>query len=79
MLEGSTVPKGRVAVAQAGTVEVRADAGYGPIRVGDVVVTSFTPGHVMSTVDPAPMTIVGKALTPLEFGKGTIRVLLMMR
>ena len=78
-MESGRLPEGQIAVAQAGTVTVLADAGYGPIRVGDAVVTSFTPGHVMRTDDPAPMTMIGKALTPLEFGTGTIRVLLMMR
>ena len=76
---GFVVPDGQVVLALAGIVEVQADAGYGPIQVGDALVTSHTPGCVMRVDDPAPMTVVGKALTGLDSGTGAIQVLLMMR
>jgi hypothetical protein len=58
----------------AGTVYVRADAAAGPIRPGDLLVASGTPGHVMRA-DPArirPGSLVGKALAPLARGRGLI-------
>lgn len=66
-------------VALAGTVEVKADAAFGSIHVGDLLTTSPTPGHVMRAVEPTPGTIVGKALLPLDSGTGTIRILIMLR
>ncbi len=59
--------------------EVKADAGYGAIRAGDLLTASPTPGHAMRSSDPRPGTVIGKAIEPLEAGTGVIRVLLMMR
>lgn len=58
---------------------VRADAGYGAIRPGDLLASSPTPGHVMRAADPLPGTVVGKALESLEVGTGQIRVLVLPR
>jgi len=58
---------------------VHADAGYGAIRAGDLLVASPTPGHAMRTLEPRTGTVIGKALEPLEAGSGAIRVLLMAR
>lgn len=66
-------------VALTGTVLVRADAGYGAIRIGDLLTTSATKGHAMRAADILPGTILGKALEPLDAGRGLIRVLVMMR
>jgi hypothetical protein len=66
-------------IALNGTVLCNADAGYGPIRVGDLLTTSPTPGHAMRADDARPGTVLGKALEPLQSGQGTIRVLVMMR
>ena len=62
-----------------GTVPCKVDAGYGPIRVGDLLTTSPTPGHAMRSSDPHPGTILGKALEPLDAGTGTIRIVVMLR
>ncbi len=59
--------------------DVRADAGYGEIRAGDLLVSSPTPGHAMRALDAATGTVVGKALEPLETGTGRIRVLVLVR
>ena len=67
------------AVALMGTVPCKADAGYGSIRVGDLLTASPTPGHAMRAVDPRPGTVVAKALEPLDAGTGTIRVLVLLR
>ncbi len=69
----------RVAVALAGVVSCKVDAGYGAIWPGDLLVTSPTPGHAMRTDAPLPGTMLGKALEPLEEGTGTIKILVMLR
>lgn len=67
------------AVAMTGTVSVKADAGYGVIRAGDLLCSSSTPGHAMRSDDARPGTILGKALDPLESGTGLVRILVMLR
>lgn len=73
----TTVHEARVALT--GLVECRADAGYGAIRVGDLLTASPTPGHAMRALEIVPGTILGKAAEPLEVGMGTIKVLVMPR
>ena len=67
------------AVALTGTVDVKVDAGYGAIRIGDLLMSSPTPGHAMLAYDPTAGTILGKALGNLEAGSGQIRMLVMLR
>ncbi|MFQ5802401.1 MAG: hypothetical protein ACE5JQ_05840 [Candidatus Methylomirabilales bacterium] len=77
----------KVKVAHSGRVKVKADSQYGPIEVGDLLVTSATPGYAMRSkpVDVngismhRPGTIVGKALEPLKDGKGEILTLLTLQ
>lgn len=66
-------------IALTGTVDVKVDAGYGGIRVGDLLTSSPTPGHAMRTDDPLPGTVIGKALSPLRTGTGVVRMLVMIR
>ncbi|MCP3982718.1 MAG: hypothetical protein GY716_25790 [bacterium] len=66
-------------LALSGTVDCKVDAGYGAIRVGDLLTSSATPGHAMRADDPRPGTIIGKALEPLDTGTGTVKVLVMLR
>ena len=66
-------------VALSGTVECKVDASFGPIRVGDILTTSPTPGHAMRATGDQPGTIIGKALQGLDEGTGKIRMLVMMR
>ncbi|HHN73708.1 MAG TPA: hypothetical protein ENK10_00615 [Acidobacteria bacterium] len=68
-----------VPIAAFGIVGLKVDAGYGEIRPGDLLVSSPTPGHAMRALEVVPGSIVGKALEPLDFGTGVIRVLLMPR
>ncbi|GAA0948926.1 hypothetical protein [Virgisporangium aurantiacum] len=70
----------RVPVAIAGRVYCRADAGHGPIGIGDLLTTSTTEGHAMRADDPVKAigAIIGKALAPLDTGTGLIPVLLML-
>jgi len=77
----------KVMVAHSGRVRMKVDAGYAPIALGDLLVTSSTPGYAMRSqpvvVGGAPIhrpgTLIGKALEPLADGKGEILVLLMLQ
>ena len=66
-------------VAVSGVARCKVDAGYGAIRPGDLLTTSPTAGHAMLAYEPRPGTILGKALEPLEFGTGLVRVLVTLR
>ncbi|HJQ99306.1 MAG TPA: hypothetical protein VJ826_13415 [Candidatus Polarisedimenticolaceae bacterium] len=70
---------GKAAVAFTGIISCKVDASYGAIQVGDLLTTSATKGHAMRADDPAPGTILGKALEPLPSGTGVIKVLVMLR
>jgi hypothetical protein len=79
--------EGKVLVATTGRVRVKVDATKGSIHVGDLLVTSDIPGVAMKS-EPMeingrkfhqPGTLIGKALEPLEKGKGEILVLLSLQ
>ncbi len=71
---------GGVPVAIMGVVSCKVSAENGPIHVGDLLVTSTTPGHAMRADDSAPRgTILGKALEPLDSGTGQILVLVTLQ
>ena len=71
----------RLAVALVGKVYCKADAQYSPIEIGDLLTSSPTPGHAMKADDytRAFGTIIGKALRPLEAGKGLIPILISLQ
>jgi hypothetical protein len=79
--------EGRVLVASTGRVKVRVDAGNGPIKIGDLLVTSDKEGVAMKSVPVEiggvrihrPGTLIGKALEPLAQGTGEILVLLSLQ
>ena len=58
---------------------IKADASYGAIQPGDLLVSSVTPGHAMRADTPTPGTVVGKALGELAEGTGTIPVLVTLQ
>jgi len=74
-------------VAHSGRVKVKADAQFGSIQVGDLLVSSATTGYAMRSAPVEvngislhrPGTIVGKALEPLKDGQGEILVLLTLQ
>ena len=68
-------------VALTGRVYVRADASYGVIRPGDFLTTSATPGCAMKVTDHsrAEGAILGKAMTGLSHGTGTVLVLVTLQ
>ncbi len=59
----------------------KVDADIAPIEVGDLLTTSTTKGHAQKVLEPgrAVGAIIGKALAPLEKGKGKIPVLVMLQ
>lgn len=77
----------KVLVATTGRVKVKVDARYAPINIGDLLVTSDTPGMAMKSKPiklrgreiHAPGTLIGKALEPLKQGRGEILVLLSLQ
>lgn len=71
-----------VPLALVGRVPCKVSTENGPISVGDLLVTSSTPGYAMRADDDAkPGTIVGKALQPLSasIGIGKIEVLVILQ
>ncbi len=71
----------RVTVAMVGKVFCKVDADCAPIRVGDLLTTSRTPGHAMRAFDPtlAFGSVIGKALLPLASGQGLIPILVALQ
>jgi hypothetical protein len=68
-------------VALMGKVCCKVDARYSPIKVGDLLTTSPTPGHAMKAADPIKAfgSVIGKALHPLEAGQGVIPILIALQ
>jgi len=79
--------EGKAMIAHSGRVRVKVDANYGSIAVGDLLVTSPTPGYAMrsepvnigGTEMHRPGTLIGKALEPLSVGQAEILVLLTLQ
>jgi hypothetical protein len=59
----------------------KVDAQYAPIKVGDLLTTSPTPGHAMKATDPLQAfgAVIGKALGCLDHGKGLIPILIALQ
>jgi len=72
--------KGSVPLALAGRVPIKASAENGPIRPGDLLTTSGTPGYAMrcGSRERCQGAIVAKSLGALESGTGTITALVML-
>jgi hypothetical protein len=67
-------------LALVGRVPVKVSAENGAIRPGDLLVASSTPGHAMrAPANPAPGTVIGKALGSLKHGSGIVEMLVMLR
>jgi len=71
----------RQAVGLVGKVYCKVDAGYGPIKVGDLLTTSDTPGHAMKAQNQGKAfgATIGKALKPLHEGVGMIPILIALQ
>jgi hypothetical protein len=68
-------------VALSGRVYVRADASYSPIKPGDLLTTSETPGLAMKAAEHvrAQGAILGKAMSSLAEGTGMVLVLVSLQ
>jgi hypothetical protein len=60
---------------------VQADASNGAIHPGDLLTTSGTLGHAMKVTDHAKAqgAVLGKAMTGLSAGKGTVLALVTLQ
>ncbi len=78
--QNGTLDQG-VAVALTGRVYVHATASNGSIQPGDLLTTSEIPGFAMKATDRQLTNgaILGKAMTPLQDGKGFILVLVNLQ
>jgi hypothetical protein len=70
-----------VPMAMVGRVPTKVSAENGPIKVGDLLVSSSTLGYAMKGTDRTLLTgaVVGKALGPLDSGTGVIEVLVTLQ
>jgi hypothetical protein len=78
---------GKVPLAVMGVVSVKVSAENGAIQPGDLLTTSSIPGHAMKAtpvlINGVPFyrngVIIGKALSSLKSGTGTISMLVMLQ
>lgn len=70
-----------VPMAMIGVVPTKVSAENGPIKVGDLLVTSSIPGFAMKGTDRGRMlgAVIGKAMGTLDNGTGTIEVLVTLQ
>ncbi len=70
-----------VHLALMGRVACNVDAGFGAVKIGDLLTTSATPGHAMraSDRDLAFGAVIGKAMAPLAEGRGQIPILVALQ
>ena len=73
--------KTEIPMAMVGIVPTKVSAENGPIKRGDLLVTSSTLGYAMKGTDSTRMqgAVVGKALGTLDSGKGVIEVLVTLQ
>ena len=73
--------KSEIPMAMVGIVPTKVTTENGPIKVGDLLVTSSAPGYAMHGTNPSELTgaVVGKALGKLNSGSGVIEVLVSLQ
>lgn len=81
MGQDNTIADGDYPISLVGRAYVWADASYGKIKAGDLLTSSNTPGHAMKVKKyrKAKGSIIGKALTELDDGKGYVLVLINLQ
>jgi hypothetical protein len=78
--DGAEGEGNRLPLALAGVAPCKVSAENGPIAVGDLLITSGTPGHAMRAgASPRVGTVIGKALEELDEGTGIILVLVTLQ
>jgi hypothetical protein len=68
-----------IPLAIMGIVPCKVSEENGPIRPGDLLVTSDTPGHAMRDDNPAVGTVIGKALEFSSGGTAVIKILVTLQ
>jgi hypothetical protein len=78
---GSEASMTEVPMAMVGRVPTKVSAENGPVKVGDLLVTSSTLGYAMKGTDRSQMlgAVIGKALGSLDSGTGVIEVLVTLQ
>ena len=68
-------------IALVGRACCKVDAAHGAVAIGDLLTSSPTAGHAMKAADPARAfgAVIGKALAPLDGGRGLIPVLVALQ
>lgn len=74
-------PESEIPLAVIGIVPCKVTTENGPIHRGDLLVTSSTLGYAMKATDRSRMigAIVGKSLSNLDSGSGTIEILVTLQ
>jgi hypothetical protein len=80
-LDGAPNGNTRLPVTLMGKVMCLVDATSSPVKAGDLLTSSQTPGHAMKITarERGLGAVLGKALRPLESGRGLVPVLAMLR
>jgi hypothetical protein len=80
-LDATATHEDRRPVALVGKTYCKVDADVAPIRVGDLLTSSGTPGHAMRADDPhrAFGSVIGKALSSCDSGKGLLPILVCLQ
>ncbi len=81
MSQRGTIADGEHLVALSGRVYCMVDANENPVKIGDMLTTSDVPGHAMKVkdFDRARGSIIGKAMTSLDSGRGLVLVLVSLQ
>jgi hypothetical protein len=81
ILDKRSSTSNRLPLALLGKVYCKVDAEHVPIEIGDLLTTSSTAGHAMKACDPLKAfgSVIGKALRPMEGGKGLIPILVALQ
>jgi hypothetical protein len=81
ILGSSGTDNPRVQLALIGKVLCKVDARAGAIAAGDLLATSSVLGHAMKACEPQRSVgaVIGKALEPLQTGRGFISVLVTLQ
>lgn len=81
ILDKKSCSSGRMPVALTGKTYCKVDARNSPIDIGDLLTTSWTPGHAMKVNEPSIAfgSVIGKALASLRDGTGMIPILVALQ
>jgi hypothetical protein len=81
VLDKQTSGHPRMPVALFGKVFCKVDADHFPIAVGDALTTSAIPGHAMKVTNQGAAfgSVIGKALSRLDSGRGLIPMLVALQ